>query len=316
MREGEVMTTWTRERIIRDIVRRDAEGLPLSLSINKHGIEPIMYQAASRIFGSWKNAVVAAGLPVSRARAQIEWTPARIRKVIRSLSNRKQPLSTRELTDRYGHFLTAARRYFGSWSKAVIASGIDPQRMRRTPAWSKERVIEGILTLALRNESLQRRFVQPRAFVEAGTRLFGSWKAALAAAGVELPIPKPPNQTDNCPPIGPAGLSVVSSILAESVGAHHRPHTLWKDCQILDAVKDRMRRSQLLYATAVYNENRALYRAATRRFGNWKNTLVAAGLEPQTYRKSANTADHRWQSEKDSPPSHQLNPCEQPGALR
>lgn len=36
-------------------------------------------------------------------------------------------------------------------------------------------------------------------------------------------------------------------------------------------------------AAAVSEEDRALYRAATRRFGNWTNALIAAGLNPSDF---------------------------------
>jgi hypothetical protein len=175
--------------IIRDILRRERAGLPLVSPLAKNGVEHAMYQAASRIFGSWRNAVAAAGLPASRARAKSEWTPARIRRVIRSLARRKRPVATRELAQRYGHLVQAARRHYGSWSKAVMLAGVDPQQLRRTPPWTKERVIEGILLRTIRNESLERRVVEPRAMVDAGTRLFGSWRAALVAAGVNAGEP-------------------------------------------------------------------------------------------------------------------------------
>ena len=271
------MTTWTREKIIRDICRRESAGLPLCLSVHNQGVEAGMYQAASRIFGSWKNAVTAAGFPASRARKNSDWTPARIKKVIRSLSHRKQPLGACELKNRYGHFVAAARRQFGSWSRAVIAAGIDPQRMRRAPTWSRERVIEQILTLALRNEPLQRRLVQPRAFVEAATRLFGSWKAAVAAAGLDL------NVVAGCQPLMPSRPRAVNH--AVTLAANHRPHTRWTDDDILSGISRRFRDNLALYATAVYDDDRALYRAATRRFGNWKTALQSAGLDPTKHRK-------------------------------
>lgn len=280
------MSKWTRERIVRDILRREAAGLPLTSARVEHGVEPAMYQAATRIFGSWRNAIVAAGMPASRARINSEWTPARIRKVIRSLSRRRQPLGTNELEERYGNFLQAARRHFGSWSKAIIAAGVDPQRMQRCPTWSKERVIEGILMLALRNEPLQRRFVQSRSLVDAGSRVFGSWRAALTAAGVGPTslMGGVPIETKEDDPMASNSPITTSAVLP------HLPHTQWSDRQILDAVIQRVRDKQPVYATVVYNEYRSLYRAATRRFGNWKCTLMAAGLNPSECRKSAVSA--------------------------
>lgn len=244
------MPKWTRERIIRDILRRESEQLPLTSASSESGVDHAMYQAASRIFGSWKNAVIAAGLPASQSRASTEWTPARIKKLIRSLARRKRPLAVRELKDRYGHFVAAARRHFGSWSKAVVAAGIDPQRMKREPSWSRERVIEEILTRTLRNETLQRQLIQPRSLAEAGTRIFGSWKAALTAAGVEITGLTEGIATPPMSPITQANPGVIVQMGMKSA-EKHRPQTPWSDSQILTAIKERLHTQQPLYATAV-----------------------------------------------------------------
>ena len=50
---------WTREEIIRRILDLDAKGYPLT--VGKPGVSPALYQAGSRIFGSWRNALQAAG---------------------------------------------------------------------------------------------------------------------------------------------------------------------------------------------------------------------------------------------------------------
>ncbi len=302
------MNKWTREGIIRDILRRDAAGLPLNSSVGEQGIEFLLYRAAARIFGSWKNAVVAAGLPASKARSSGVWTPSRIRALIRSLSRRKQPLSTRELEERYGQFIHAARRHFGSWAKAVMAAGIDPQRMRRSPAWSKERIIEGILTLELRNEPLERRLVQPRALVDAGTRRFGSWKAALAAAGVKPAASLSHVQHGDDSATNTSQPRASSYDPTEVMPSLHRPHTHWATNEILEAIRHRVRNSQPVFATVMFDENPPLYCAAIRRFGNWGNALLAAGLEPSQHRKAAKTIIRDLETKNVNIPSDQFNP--------
>ena len=69
MREDSDMAKWTRERIIRDILRREAAGLPLNLG-GKQAVESALYQAGSRVFGSWRNAVMAAGISPERAKTK------------------------------------------------------------------------------------------------------------------------------------------------------------------------------------------------------------------------------------------------------
>ena len=173
---------WTREEIIRRILDCDAKGYPLT--VGHPGISQPLYQAGSRIFGSWRNALQAAGISPNRSRND-KCPPAKILLVIRKLSQRRRPLRKRELEERYGSMLSAARRIYGSWSKAVLASGVDPAKMQRIVLWTRERVLEVLLTRALRNQSVAARKMEPRSIVEAGRRFYGSWPATLEAAGLD-----------------------------------------------------------------------------------------------------------------------------------
>lgn len=265
------MPKWTRAGIIRDILQREADGRPLTASAEDGGIDHVMYQAASRIFGSWRNAVLAAGLPASRSRSNAEWTPARIRRLIRSMARRNKSLRAKALQVKHGSFLQAARRCFGSWANAIAASGIDPQQMKRVPSWTKERVIEHILLLSLRDQSLDRRFVQPRALVDAATQLFGSWKAAVTAAGVQPEI----RQID--PPLNHS-----HTPNAKMPNSDHVRGTRWSNDQVLEHIWRRVRAGQSIRAVDVIGEHNGLFAAGARRFGNWRNTLIAAGLQKET----------------------------------
>lgn len=177
------MSKWSRETILREILKRETQGLPLTVARNK-GINSALYQAAKRAFGSWRNALTAAGLG-NRASASEQWTPSRIMNTIRSLARRKRPLSGSEIRGRYGHVVAAGRRQFGSWSKAVIAAGVDPATLRRAPPWTAERVIEAVLRRALTGEPLGSREVRPRSLADAGAKVFGNWGAALRSAGLD-----------------------------------------------------------------------------------------------------------------------------------
>src|SRR5687767_8013571 len=74
--------------------------------------------------------------------------------VIRSLARRPRPLSAAEVRRRHGNLVAAARRRFGSWSKAVVAAGVDPVKLRRAPPWTPERIVEAILKRALCGQPL------------------------------------------------------------------------------------------------------------------------------------------------------------------
>src|SRR4051812_18424016 len=95
-------TKWTRELIVRDIVARDASRRPLNLG-GHDGVGQALYQAASRIFGSWTNAVRAAGVAGSRAQSGARWTPGKILSTIRALARRRRrgPMRGSELPERH-----------------------------------------------------------------------------------------------------------------------------------------------------------------------------------------------------------------------
>ncbi len=284
------MVKWTREQIIREILRRESEGLNLTAS-KKQGVDSGLYEAASRVFGSWRNAIVAAGVPPKRARSHDSWPPAKILANIRLLGRRQRPLSPTELQNRHSGLVAAARRVFGSWSKAVIAAGADPERFRRVVQWTPERIIEEILTRVLRNAPLAARSVQPRSLADAGARIFGSWRAAIVAAGID------PTLHASRRPIGSAThtgerdvernskpvISCAPGLVDSGSVSVRQSGQRWTTEAVTHAILSRHRDRRAINAVAVYRDDRALYRAATRRHGNWRNSLIAAGLDPSQF---------------------------------
>ena len=265
---------WTRERIIRHIVEREAKGLPLT--VGGDGIDLLMYEAARRIFGSWRNAVQAAGIAPRRVLTWERWSPAKILMMIRHLAQRKRPLTVVQMERRYGNMVSAARRHFGSWSKAVLAAGVDPTRLQRVVRWNRERVIEAILTRALRNESLVARLVAPRSLVDAAQRFFGSWAEAVTAAGLDVKVTVlPPRRTKEPRP---------ARALAPRTRSPRKARQTWTKEMVIAAIHARLQDHKRINAASVDCEDHELYLAARRRFDIWSNTLLAAGLDPAEYR--------------------------------
>jgi hypothetical protein len=264
---------WTREEIIRRILDLDAKGYPLT--VGKPGVSPALYQAGSRIFGSWRNALQAAGLSPDRASRAERWPPARILLVIRNLSRRRKPLRKKELEERFGNLVSAARRIFGSWSRAILASGVDPAKLRRVAPWTRERVLETLLTRALRNQPVSARLMEPRSIVEAGRRFFGSWSATLAAAGLDPAVvavrPSPTQASASAP-------SVTSTRRAPL------PRLSWTPEKVVAAIRARHLQQKPLNAVALQREEMPLYSAARRHFNSWRGALLAAGLCPDEHR--------------------------------
>jgi hypothetical protein len=293
------MAKWSREQIIREILRRESAGLPFTVG-GEDGVNNALYQASSRIFGSWANAVMAAGITPNRAQRHFRWSTQRILLIIRALSRRERPLRPGELKQRYRHLMNAARRRFGSWPKAVIAAGIDPQKMRRVAPWTRERVIEAILKRALNNESLSKRLVEPRSLADAGTKIFGTWESALWAAGLDPQsygckkrntcntIPSNTPMDHEQPSLSRQDTATSKSISdSECVSSSNQSKEChnWSDQGVIEAIRIRLRKRQKLNAQTVCKDDLALYQAARRRYGNWSNALVAAGLNPLEFRK-------------------------------
>jgi hypothetical protein len=264
---------WTREEIIRRILDLDAKGYPLT--VGRPGVSPALYQAGSRIFGSWRNALLAAGLSPDRGNCDERWPPAKILMVIRNLSRRRRPLRKRELEERFGNLVSAARRVFGSWSKAILASGVDPAKLRRVAPWTRERILETLLTRALRNQPVSARLMEPRSIVEAGRRFFGTWSATLEAAGLDPAVYT----------VRPRSTRARAS--APSVTGARRappPRLSWTPEKVVAAIRARHLQQKPLYAVAVQREETPLYCAARRHFKNWRSALLAAGLCPEKHR--------------------------------
>lgn len=264
---------WTREEIIRRILDCDAKGY--SLTVSHLGISQPPYQAGTRIFGSWRNALQAAGISPNRSRAD-KWRPAKILLVIRKLSQRRRPLRKKELEERFGNLVSAARRIFGSWSKAILASGVDPVRLQRITPWTRERVLEVLLTRALRNEPIAARAMEPRSIVDAGRRLFGSWPATLEAAGLDLATALiRPRPTKPC---------AAASFIADRVSEPPLKPS-WNPDTVVAAIRARLHQQKPLNAKTMLQEENSLYRAGRRYFKSWRNALLAAGLCPDKHRR-------------------------------
>ncbi len=264
--------TWTREQIIRLILEREAAGR--SLTTGDKGVDPQLASAARRTFGSWRNAILAAGIPPERVLLWERWSPAKILAQIRAIARRRKPLSMVQVKHRFHSLLSAARRRFGSWSKAAVAAGVDPSRFHRVVPWNRERVIEAILTRELRNEPLVARLVEPRSLVEAAHRFLGSWSGALTAAGLD------PKVAELAPRRRKYGQRIRRS-RTKSAGAP------WTKERVIEEIQARLREQRPVHAWAVSRDHSGLYSAGRRLIGTWDDALRAAGLDADEHRRRA-----------------------------
>ena len=80
-----------RESVIRAILRRERDGLPLNCEAVKEASSQL-YCGAFRHFGSWRNALRAAGINVATVERRREWDKAKIIARLRELCRRRRSL--------------------------------------------------------------------------------------------------------------------------------------------------------------------------------------------------------------------------------
>ena len=269
---------WTRETIIRQLLERQSNKLPLT--VGGQGVDISLYGAARRIFGSWRNAIQAAGIAPQQVLTWERWSPAQILVMIRHLARRDRPLTTYQIERRYHNLVSAARRHFGSWAKAVLAAGVEPTRLQRVVPWNPDRVIEAILTRALRNESLAARVVEPRSLLEAGQRFFGDWPAAVSTAGLDvaLTVLPPSHNKSPCPP----------KVHGKRGKFARTTRRFWNKERVIVALQKRLHEQKPMNAAAIVRDNQSLAHAMRRYLGSWAEAMRAAGLDPDAYRCGPN----------------------------
>lgn len=122
--------------------------------------------------------------------------------------------------------------------------------------WSKEIILEMIQDLKNQNIDLSAGNISKNyvsLFTAASSRrYFSSWAGAVREAGINY-----------------------DQILDEGKNRRRNKLTKWSKTQVLEEVK----RSQSLNLLTTYRDRLALYSAARREFGSWKQALKEAGYE-------------------------------------
>ncbi len=164
----------------------------------------------------------------------------------------------------------AARRYFRTWNAALEAAGLDAQAIRYPPItkrprgfWSPERVLALLREHAAAGDALAAHTMDARepGLVATAQHLFGSWEAAVTAAGYDYAAVR---LTQSWTP---------DAVVARLQAAHRQGADL-SDQTVQALVPD-------------------LYGAAQTHFGGWRPALGAAGLDPDHVRRTM-----RWDAER------------------
>ena len=175
---------------------------------------------------------------------------------------------TKEIVQREASELyEAACDHFGTWETALTYAGVDVRHVRQRKEYSSDRVLQEIRTLCISSYDLSamHNMRRDRQLYEAARKHFGTWKKAVAAAGINL----------------------------EHAFAR-RPRKLSKQ-DMLDTIRHRHANSLSLIWTDICLENRAFASAGKHPFGSWRRALIAAGLDPTQHR---NKSGERWDQQR------------------
>lgn len=192
---------WTQDRILERIIALQQEGKGLSPS--RSDIRTLVV-AAVRYFGSWRQAVEAAGLDydqvlaksqAGRSRKLARWTREEIITRIRQLHLRQEDLASAQVRKTYPSLHAYARKpeFFGSWEAALQAAGLNPDEVEsasrrvRPPAgkaWLRLLLLERLKELeqagqpVANSEEIKKH--HPSLYHSA-VILFGTWQKAATA---------------------------------------------------------------------------------------------------------------------------------------
>jgi len=119
--------TWSRDRIVERIKELHANGEDLSWRHVSTQVDPQLAAAATKRkhFGSWRNAVSASGLDYGQIRRYREWDEQTITQRLRELHEQGIDLNAKNIEEYDITLITAARRRFDSWDRALTAAGLD-----------------------------------------------------------------------------------------------------------------------------------------------------------------------------------------------
>ncbi|MEX2187003.1 MAG: hypothetical protein WD875_09430 [Pirellulales bacterium] len=168
---------------------------------------PGLFNAAKKHFGSWRSALIAAQIDPRQVRRPSKRRRLNHQQIIDALKRRHAAGKSMTWGDTCREdraLATAAKHHFRSWQRALIAADLEtPQPLpgKKTKSarrcWSQDRVVAAIQQRHREGKSLSsyRVHADDASLTAAAIRQFGSWNAALAAAGIDRNVP-PPGRDD------------------------------------------------------------------------------------------------------------------------
>lgn len=140
-------------------------------------------------FGHWRKALVAAGVNVAQLSKRAALQGIERKRILREIRERKEAglsIRCKDVCLENRDLANAAVTAFRSWSAALHAAGLGPPPSDRSRKWSEAKVLAAIQERHQAQKPCQFKEVRQEfpALSSAARRYFGSWRLALAAAGI------------------------------------------------------------------------------------------------------------------------------------
>src|SRR5262245_1879506 len=110
---------------------------------------------------------------------------------VKKLHKQGESVFAGDLQDKHPCLYDQGVWIFGSWDKALRAAGFDPDKMRMSQFWDRQKIIKKLQNLRDRKLPLYARYMLKNhtALFSSSLRGFGSWNNALRAPGITKQVP-------------------------------------------------------------------------------------------------------------------------------
>ncbi len=140
-----------------------------------------------RLFGSWDRALHAAGLDADDVNRYRKWDKNTVIAELKARARDNEALNSGAIQKDDPGLHAAAVRHFANYDEALRAAKVDPEKVRQRKIWEKADVVQGLKSMKKSGGTVSDSAIrrdQP-ALYGAAVRLFGSFSAARAAAGIK-----------------------------------------------------------------------------------------------------------------------------------
>jgi hypothetical protein len=244
---------WTKPRIVEELRQLHEKGAKLSYNALAKRKQSLV-SAAAYHFGSYREAVIKAGIPYDEVLRRPRWSKQTIIAEIKKARRKGTALHWSAVSKRRDElgkaaFASLQPRLFGQWHLALHAAGLDADEISQYRAWDRNTVVFELKARASDREALNSGALQREdpGLHAAAVRYFGTYDKALKAAKLD-----------------PQAL---------------RLRKRWNKPTVLAAIKAAGKRGTHLSDSALRQQYPALYGAAVRLFGTYTAARDAAGVK-------------------------------------